>query len=79
MIMSYSHTVYANQKQTVKYRTTDPSFFIEFFYLYHFNTGQTESLNMAYNRTRHERIIRHINAQKMYRCLAEEFFEISQA
>ena len=51
----------------------------EIFYLYHFNTGQTESLNMAYNRTRHERIIRHINAQKMYRCLAEEFFEISQA
>lgn len=51
----------------------------EIFYLYHYNTGQTESQMMGYNRDKHRRINKHINAQKKYRCIAEEFFEISEA
>ena len=51
----------------------------EIFYIYNYNTGQTEDAASMSKRQDYNRVFQHINNQKPYRCLAQEFEEISQA
>lgn len=51
----------------------------ELFYLYNYNTGQTDDAYGQSHRQAYDHILRHINDQKPYRCLAMEFLEIANA
>ncbi len=51
----------------------------ELFYLYNYNTGQTEDQKSRSRQADYNRVFNHINNQKSYRCLAIEFLEISYA
>lgn len=49
----------------------------EIFYYYNSNTGLNDYTNRAKNKTEYTRVVKHIDQQKNYRCLASEFMEIA--